>query len=418
MGSLNGARLAQDHRYPVLGTSSDKYGIKPRAPALLRSAIDSPCSIAELRKRVHEYLKILFGCDDDLTGGGEPVYVTIQSQIVGDSPFVLASSFYRDLNPLYVDFIRSLDVDPEKALKFDIHGFKHYSCSNNSCWVGSVYCPIVTCGRYHPHASSRHTSRCVARIMEKVEFVEKHTPADYLIGIDLTCPAWVSRSKRYGDLKKLRKAVNLFLKNLHRELFRDHKSQLGGFYGIHVWKTSKPIEPHYHVHLNLFNVGYNRNDKMFHRFKPFISEHRVKLAWKKSLVAVGLWNLVSEPELPDAWVHFIKLSDRGRVAHRIRYVFRKPIVDLNEHIGNCDLSDLDNVWVRFLLGYTPRQTFVGFATSLKRFGFNSNKSCLPRCPICGGKLRLVDMVSEIPPDIRWFSLDRAGKLVEIKPPPS
>ncbi|GAI19773.1 unnamed protein product, partial [marine sediment metagenome] len=30
--------------------------------------------------------------------------------------------------------------------------------------------------------------------MEKVNFIQEHTPADYLIKLDLTLPGWVSKS--------------------------------------------------------------------------------------------------------------------------------------------------------------------------------------------------------------------------------
>ncbi|GAI22332.1 unnamed protein product, partial [marine sediment metagenome] len=46
--------------------------------------------------------------------------------------------------------------------------------------------------------------------MEKIEFIEEHAPADYLLKLDLTLPGWVSKSLRPDDLKRLRLAVNRF----------------------------------------------------------------------------------------------------------------------------------------------------------------------------------------------------------------
>ncbi|GAI21122.1 unnamed protein product, partial [marine sediment metagenome] len=217
------------------------------------------------------------------------------------------------------------------------------------------------------------------------------------------------------DLKRLRLAVNRFLELLSPLLFH-HKSQLGGFYSIHTWKTTKPLEPHLHVHLNVFNVAHNRKAKTFHRFKPLISHYKVKLAWRSALKSQGLWDSPLATFLPDCHLGYIKLADRVRLMSRIRYIFRKPIVDMNKDIGNCDTSHVDPVWARALLDYTPRQVFVGWAVNLKRFGFRcSSKSVSPLCPCCGGWLEYEYLLKEIPPEIPWLTIDQGGGLVEILP---
>jgi len=350
-------------------------------------------------------------------GGLQPVYVTTMHKSPAPS-FVLAGEFYRFINPIYAEFLKVIDIDPEKALRFELHGFKAYECPNERCGVGGLFIPIVSCGRYHPHVSRRHTSRCVARLVEKIEFLEKSTTMDYLVKLDLTVPGWVSKSLRPGDLKLIRRAVNIFLDRLRSLLFR-HDSRLGGFYAVHIWKTTKPLEPWLHVHLNLLNVAYDPRQKTFHRFKPFVDHYKVKIAWRESLVAVGLWDNPLARFLPDCHVGYIRLSDRARVVHRIRYVFRKPVVDINKSIGNCDWRNADPVWARHLLDYTPRQVCVGWALNLKRFGFvagsYSGNSTMLCCPCCGGSLEYVGRFPEIPPEIPWFSIDPGGGLVETAP---
>jgi len=346
-------------------------------------------------------------------GGLQPVYVTRVAKSPAPS-FVLSAPFCRSINPRYAELLRAIDISPEYTLKFELLGFKAYSCKTKKCGVGGVFLPIVSCGCYHPHVSNRHTSRCVAQLMEKINFLEKHTPTDYLLKLDLTLPAWVSKRKNPADLKLLRKAVNIFLKKLSSLLFH-HKSQLGGFYAIHIWKTTKPLEPHLHVHLNLLNVAYNSKQKTFHRFKPFLNHHSVKVAWRNSLRSVGLWDNPVASFLPDCHIGFIKLCDRPRVAHRIRYVFRKPIVDLNSNIGNCDLSNPDSNWAHYLLKYTPRQVCVGWMVALKRFDFVSSKSLSPICPCCGNFLHYEYRLKAIPPDIPWFTIDPGGGFVKVEP---
>lgn len=393
--------------------------VKPQA---LRAQVDL-CSIEELPGAVHAHLEQLFGVVPGTTvgegattwGGLQPVYVTTVLKSPAPS-FVLSRSVSKFVNPAYADFLGSINIDTKKALKFELLGFKAYSCPNKECGVGGIFLPVISCGRYHPHVSNRHSSRCVARAMEKIEFIEEHTPADYLIKLDLTVPGWVSKSLCPGDLKLLRLAVNIFLRLLAVPRVNRHSSELGGFYSIHTWKTTKPLEPHLHVHLNVFSVAYNRKDKTFHRFKPLLDHLAVKHAWRKSLRSVGLWDNPVKSALPDCHLGYIKLADRVRLMSRIRYIFRKPIVDMNKNIGNCDTSHVDPVWARALLDYTPRQVFVGWAVNLKRFGFKcSSKSVSPLCPCCGTWLEFEYRLKEIPPDIPWFTIDQGGGLVETPP---
>jgi len=346
-----------------------------------------------------------------LWGGLKPVYVT---QI---SKFVFAGSFYRDVNLIYARFLERLGIDPEKALRFELRGFKTYECMSKYrdggsrwCGVDSIHIPIVECGSYHPHVSHRHVCRVVSQLMERIEFIEDHTPADYLIKLDLTVPGWVSKSLRPDDLKRIRLAIRIFLEKLQPLLFH-HKSRLGGFYTIHVWKTTKPLDPHLHVHFNLLNVAWNPQSKTFHRFKPWISEQCVKRAWRDALKSVGFWDDPCDTHYPDCHVGYFRLADRSRLVHRIKYCFRKPLVDLNEFIGNCDLSRVDQAWARYLLHYTPRRFYAGWMLRLGKFGFNSSKLGSLRCPICGDVLRFLGFQPEVSPDVPWLTLDRRGNLV-------
>ncbi|GAH91376.1 unnamed protein product, partial [marine sediment metagenome] len=143
--------------------------------------------------------------------------------------------------------------------------------------------------------------------------------------------------------------------------------------------------------------------------------YKVKVAWRESLRAVGMWDNPLPSFLPTCKAGYIKLSDRPRLIHRIRYVFRKPVVDINKSIDNCDTSHVDPIWARYLLDYTPRQVCVGWAVNLKRFGFHSSNSILERCPCCGTVLEYVGRFREIPPEIPWFSIDQGGGLVEVAP---
>lgn len=316
---------------------------------------------------------------------------------------------YTDLQPNapYVQFLKDLGYDVERDLAFEFRGYHRWTCENSECPQEDVYLPVITSGRYHPQKSFKHVSRVVGRVMDKIRFVQKHAPADYLINLDLTCPAWVS--DRAGDhltLDRLRKAVNRFLTNLRKECFHEQKSQLGGVYAVHTWATKRPLDKHLHVHLSIFNVAFNPREKTFYRFKPMLDHLKIKRAWQKSLKSVGLWDNPNDNSLPDCHIHYFKLSDAPRLIHRLRYVFRKPIVDLNRNL-TFDF-ELDKAWAIKVLNYTPRQVQIGFMLKLKKLGYVCSKSFSELCPRCGQPMRL---------DVVFVAVSWKGQRSVGKPPP-
>lgn len=320
------------------------------------------------------------------------------------------------VNARYAQLLKSLDFDIAKVLRFELKGFKKYECLNERCGLRYVYLPMISCGVYHPYVSSKHTNRAIAKTMARIEFVEKVARPDYLIKIDLTLPQHASfEYYRTRDNSKLRKAVNIFICELQKALFH-HPSRLAGFYTTHVWKTKKPLVPHLHAHLNLFNVAFNPTDKTFHRFQPRLNERVVKRAWARALGKVGI-GLPRWVKLPDVHLGYIKLRDRGRVVHRIRYVARRAIADLNSYIDNCSFEGVKREWLRHLLRYTPRVSWVGWGHNLGKFGYNSPKSFLETCPLCGGYMVYLGREPSLPPNVGWFGINRRGKLAPIHPPP-
>ena len=302
-----------------------------------------------------------------------------------------------DPTPPYVAFLKVLGYDPDCDLSFKFLGYHRYTCENPKCHIEDIFFPVIRCGRYHPHRSFKHVSRVVGRVMDKVRFVQKYAPADCLINLDLTCPAWVSeRAEDPSIITRLRRAVNRFLTNLRKECFYDKKSQLGGFYCVHTWATTHPLNKHLHVHLSIFNVAFNSREKTFHRFKPMLDHLKIKRAWRKSLRSAGFWDSPDESSLPDCYARYVKLSDAPRLIHRLRYVFRKPITDLNRNLTKENTTGFDDVWAIRLLNFTPRQVQLGFMLKLKALGYVCSKSFSELCPACGQPMRL-DVIYHTPP---------------------
>ena len=347
------------------------------------------------------------GLDVSSWGGLQPVYVTRLPK-----SFAWEKLDTADLPSTFVDLFRRSNINLD-LLSFRKLGYRAWKCVNPNCEIDTIYLPMVKCGIYHPWNSFKHASRCVARIMPRIEFMEKRG-ADYLICLDLTTPHYDHfRKDPDGTIRKLRKAVNHFLQELHKELFPGKKSKLGGFYSLHTWKTTKPLDFHFHVHLQLFNVAFD--GKAFHRFHPFLDLRKVREAWRKSLLKFGLWAEPS-PILPDVHDHYIKLENRPRLVHRLRYIYRRPLEDLAKYLTPQDLEGLDVEWVRWLIRYTPRQVFVGFATSLKRLGFACPKSDSLICPVCGHPMRRGEFYPDLPPGTPICIQLNSGEWL-VKPPP-
>lgn len=365
-------------------------------------------------------------------GGQEPVYVHLRTnQLPGDRlPPSTLFAWDQDYSRLEVSrgfrqLVERFDTsdplrDPAKTLYSNFRGYHRYACQNRVCPLMKIYLPVIDCGRYHPHKSFKHVSRCVGRILDQIEFLEKKSPVDYLICLDLTCPGEISdRVMDPGVIKRLRRSVNLFIENLRILLSRGKRrfSKLGGFYSIHIWATKDPVNPHLHVHLQLFNVAFSLKENRFYRFKPMISHLLVKKAWRDALRSQGLWGDPIDRDLPDCYIHYLKLKDRERLIHRLRYVFRKPIVDLNMRLqGDLPDLDLDPRWIRHLLDYTPRRVKIGFMSNLKHLGYLCPKSFSERCPFCGGVLQKIGFVPGNLPDLPHFIRDRSGRWIQVDPP--
>lgn len=302
-------------------------------------------------------------------------------------------------SPTYLELAKLVGVN-DRDLNFSFTGYRKWTCTNDKCVVEDCYRPMVRSGKFHPFASHKHVSRTVARCMPRVRFVKKELGAKYLLGWDLTCPKWVSKKlqKEFKPTaKKLRKAVGKFLKIMTERLV-GRGCQLGGVYATHIWATKTPLEPHLHVHLELFDIGYNSSTGEYSNFKPNVPHLSVKGAWRSALVSVGLWNS-NDRRFPDCYLHYLPLNrteviEDGKkrkknpvppVLNRLLYIFRRPLVDLS---GLQELpKNIDIDWIATLFSYTPREVQVGFMVKLntlaKKVECVIPNSISPMCPECG-----------------------------------
>jgi hypothetical protein len=143
----------------------------------------------------------------------------------------------------------------------------------------------------------------------------------------------------------------------------------------------------------------------------------VKHAWRDALEKHGLW---SGSGYPDVFIKFKKLRNRKSVAHRIRYCFRRPLVDLNEKLKEFNLIDIDYSFVKFLVCYVPRRHNLGWFANFKRLKMIVIKRRAERsvlCPACGHP---ADFIGFVKPEecvtLPWLWFDRFGCWHEDRPP--
>ena len=357
-------------------------------------------------------------------GGLQPAYVQLL-------PKQLKSTFAQDGDYTRFDVSDDLrrlgarlDLSPD-VFSFTFTGYKLFECLNETCSLDRVYLPMVSTGMYHPYRSSKHSSRCVARTIDVLDFIATISPADYVQFMVLTAPGWVSdQLLDPGVLGSFKKAVSFFYADLPARLFPGKTSKLGAIFGVHTWSSKHPLEKHLHAHSAMPNVAYNSDDEKFYRFNPCLDEKVVKECWRDALKEFKLWDDPDPDHLPDVGLEYASLNPfdaeaRAKLVHHIKYNFRLPLADLNENLEReaVEALDLDERFARHLMGYTTRRHRVGWMTNLKRFGSCvCRKSTSQPCPICGSEMAYLGLVRSNLPDVDHFFQDRKGEWVQTPPP--
>jgi hypothetical protein len=229
------------------------------------------------------------------------------------------------------------------------------------------------------------------------------------------------------------------------------KMLLGGKVCCHIW-SSNWLSPHFHLHTNFLNVVRVKvnGEERFVRFKPELPKWALKLLgekWKAYLKeelfkidGAGAWLYDIDFEdvfVVDSWsksrqfrgfvvyTQFVELDlnddgdfvNAGKILHRLRYVSRSPLLDLNIafHEGRLiyDHGDvyvvkdghripIDFEWFEALAIYQNRSQCFGFVHSCKRILGVSEEELKPYrgeaerteyCPICGHRMEFIEYIT-------------------------
>ena len=262
------------------------------------------------------------------------------SSVVKDQRIAYDGDYTKlDVTPALAKLVEWLNKSPD-TLSWQFKGYKAYTCANQNCKVDVAFLPMLDVGTLHPYTSFKHTSRCLGKVLDQLEFLEKHTGVEYVYDIVLTCPGWVSESLLephtltsvksgktlteqnvggYDVLKRFRRAVSLYFEFLSKELNKpDHPNlgcgdKFGGWYAVHVWSTNRPLERHLHAHCIIPAVVYNPKERKFYKANPYhkgepkIPERVAKECWRNALKTVGFWGDGDANSLPDVSVKYVKI---------------------------------------------------------------------------------------------------------------
>ena len=245
----------------------------------------------------------------------------------------------------------------------------------------------------------------------------------------------IVKAMRFAFAKAFAEVVKLILEKEEGLTVKD--LQLGGKVCCHIW-SSGWLTPHFHLHTNVLNVVRVKvnGEERFVRFKPDLPEWALSLLrekWRRYLReelfkidGAGAWLYDIDFE-EDFVIHtqFIELDlnekgdfkNAGKILHRLRYVSRSPLLDLNIafHEGRLIYENgevyavrdgqripIDLRWLMALAVYQNRSQCFGFVHSCKRILGVTDEELKPYrgeaerteyCPICGHKMDFVDYIT-------------------------
>ena len=355
----------------------------------------------------------------------------------------------------FIEFIQNLlDLDEEMARIYstaEIEGYYRIFCEEGQHFV--YYPKISFMGRLNPYrkhkTAKRSSSRIVKSLLNLTGYLQsKITKGVYLIALELTFPkdfSYKLLASFDNTIKKAQECFKDFYNWLKSTKLKNKDEELGLCQNLHLWSTKNPFEPHVHFHINIVNLIWKRDEKKFIRFSPKLDVDQLQSVWKEILEKHG----IETPESVDVHVRFIPINNEWRnkndLFRRFRYCSRSVILDFCRFFEENEFSDdlLSNKeYLINLFSYVNRRVNYGWFRYINRIlqlldqikaeetddftkeeeelilkdlerlhGFDDEAEELKRfeipielfelfynakewyCPVCGGKAKLLDVVT-------------------------
>lgn len=415
-------------------------------PATLRASIDT-CPLGSLRSNVRSYLELL--CDSDCGGKTACRHSseTASNAISEASPTLDYASngrslafisdlvnargllkhvpqqkhlsisevgqLHREVPILFIDHFSKWLVPPKSVASLidrcgfdpylataDLVGFKYLLCSLTQ---QEVAIPILSPnGILSPVHGWNSIKSSVSRLVRSLFSLYDSGRADYLICIDLTYPKDISNfllSDFDGTIARSKRCLQTFIKKVEVAFYGGAK--LCVHENTHTWASQTPYEPHLHHHANFPNCiltdhGLVRVQPGFFKGKkPDLEKlELLRELWKESIIEtfgrvipIDSWN-------SNLFPHYIRLKNRAKLVHRLKYCARRPMSDFFEWYRYGDPCPSERLkFVSCLFGFKNPRHHYGWSV-----GAMVNVQPAPKhvCPICHseakplGKSQLLD----------------------------
>ena len=355
----------------------------------------------------------------------------------------------------FVEFIQKLldydEVSAKIITSAEIEGFYKVFCEEGRHIV--YYPKISNMGKLNPYrkhkTAKRSSSRLVKQLLELAGYLQnKIRKGIYVIALELTFPKEFSYKLLddfYGTIETAKACFKDFYEWLKSTKLRDKNEELGLSANLHLWSTKNPFEPHIHFHLNWINLIWKRDEEKFIRFSPKVDVDKIQEVWKEILQRHG----IDTPANVDVHIRFIPIKgdwkSKNDLFRRFRYCQRSVILDFCRFFEENEFDDslLSNKeyllnlifyvnrrvnygWLRYISKIIKRldeiraeefddftkeeeelilkdlerlHGFVDEVEDLKPFDIPSDLLELFYnakdwyCPICGGRAKLLDVVT-------------------------
>lgn len=314
-----------------------------------------------------------------------------------------------DVNEGYSELAKALNIDPEdvsisvwlNAGVVDLEFDDSSKASLKLAWVSKV-----KASRYHPVKGISKGARAGKRIVEDLlimsELLENqlysYRKGNYetvhalipVRPIVLTAPKELSfyiwECLRAGDskaFKKFKKVSAKVVKSfLQFKAEREHVKgdlEFGFVLNIHPAGDSNPFEPHFHTHVVLVLIAYDKTQNKWYRLNPIFDEkdlEKLRELWKVELIKAFGDSLSEDTKSKEFNVYvgeryFSLPVDYVSLLFELKYNARKMFVNLANYYERNDFNPVvlkeSEDFVRFLFTYENRTERFGFLKDIKRY---------------------------------------------------
>lgn len=145
---------------------------------------------------------------------------------------------------------------------------------------------------------------------------------------------------------------------------------------IHPTGDKNPFEPHFHAHVMVIFLFYDKSSKKFLTINPYLEKEdldKLREIWKTTLLKAFPDVLEGEKDkdfnvYTSKNYHLLPL-DLGTFVFELRYNSRKMFVNLANYYDDHDFepSDIDFTFLHFLFAYENKTKRYGFLTHVKHY---------------------------------------------------